>query len=34
MKNVLKIFKRDLKNIFTNWVALIIVLAIIILPSL
>ena len=34
MKNVLKIFKRDLKNIFTNWVALVIVLATIILPSL
>lgn len=34
MKKVLKIYKRDLKNIFTNWVALVIVLATIILPSL
>lgn len=34
MKNILKIYKRDLKNIFTNWVALVIVLAVIILPSL
>lgn len=34
MKNIFKIYKRDIKSIFTNWVALVIVLAIIILPSL
>lgn len=34
MKNVFKIYKRDIKSILTNWVALVIVLAIIILPSL
>ena len=34
MKNILKIYKRDLKNIATNWVAMVIVLALIILPSL
>ena len=34
MKNILRIYKRDLKNIATNWVAMVIVLALIILPSL
>ena len=34
MKNVIKIFKRDMKNIFTNWAATIVVLALIIIPSL
>ncbi|AYD40116.1 YhgE/Pip domain-containing protein [Clostridium fermenticellae] len=34
MKNIFRIFKRDLKNIFTNYVAIIIITALIILPSL
>lgn len=34
MKNVIKIFTRDLKNIFTNWAATIVVLALIVIPSL
>ena len=34
MKNVIKIFTRDLKNIFTNWAATIVVIALIIIPSL
>ena len=34
MKNVLKIFKRDLKKILTNWVALVVVVSLIILPAL
>ena len=34
MKNIFKIFKRDLKNIFTNWVAIVVVLAIMAIPSL
>lgn len=34
MKNIFKIHFRDLKNVFSNWVALIVVLGLIILPSL
>ena len=34
MKNVINIFKRDIKNIFTNWAATIVVIALIIIPSL
>ncbi len=34
MKNILKIFKRDIKNIFTNWVAIVVLCGLIILPSL
>ncbi|BCZ45212.1 phage infection protein [Clostridium gelidum] len=34
MKNIINIFKRDIKNIFTNWAATIVVIALIIIPSL
>lgn len=34
MKNALKIYKKDLKNIVTNWVALVVMIALVILPSL
>ncbi|MBX7405756.1 YhgE/Pip domain-containing protein [Clostridium chauvoei] len=34
MKNIFKIFKRDLKSIVTNWVALIIILGLMLLPAL
>ena len=34
MKNIINIFKRDMKNIFTNWAAIIVVIALIIIPSL
>lgn len=34
MKNVFKIYKRDIKKIVTNWVALVVVIGLIILPSL
>ena len=34
MKNIFKIFKRDLKNIFTNWVAIVVVIALMFIPSL
>lgn len=34
MKNIFKIYKRDLKNLFTNYVAIIIILGLAILPSL
>ncbi|MGN2370848.1 YhgE/Pip family protein [Clostridium cagae] len=34
MKNIMKIFKRDIKNIFTNWVAVVVVLALMVIPSL
>ncbi|WP_160692400.1 YhgE/Pip domain-containing protein [Clostridium sp. C2-6-12] len=34
MRNVIKIFTRDLKNIFTNWAATIVVIALIVIPSL
>jgi len=34
MKNVINIFTRDIKNIFTNWAATIVVLALIVIPSL
>ena len=34
MKNIIKIFKRDIKNIFTNWAAAIVVIALMIIPSL
>lgn len=33
-KNIFKIYKRDMKNILTNYVTLIIILALIVLPSL
>ncbi|MGL5352011.1 MAG: YhgE/Pip family protein [Clostridium sp.] len=34
MKNIFRIFKRDIKSIGTNWVALVIVIGLILLPSL
>lgn len=34
MKNIFKIFKKDLKNIFTNWVAIVVVVALMAIPSL
>ena len=34
MKNALRIFTRDLKKVLTNWVALVVVIALIILPAL
>ncbi|WP_024613596.1 YhgE/Pip domain-containing protein [Clostridium sp. Ade.TY] len=34
MENIFKIFKRDIKNIFTNWVAIVVLCGLIILPSL
>ncbi|EHI97967.1 YhgE/Pip N-terminal domain protein [Clostridium sp. DL-VIII] len=34
MKNVVKIFIRDIKNIFTNWAASVVVIALMIIPSL
>lgn len=34
MKNVLRIFINDIKNIFTNWAATIVVIALIVIPSL
>ncbi|RII34682.1 YhgE/Pip domain-containing protein [Clostridium chromiireducens] len=34
MKNIIKIFKRDIKNIFTNWIATVVVVALMIIPSL
>ena len=34
MKNIIRIFKRDIKNIFTNWVATVVVIALMIIPSL
>lgn len=34
MKNIFKIYKKDLVKIFTNWVALVVVIGLIILPSL
>ena len=34
MKNVIQIFIRDMKNIFTNWAATIVVIALIVIPSL
>ena len=34
MKNAIRIFKRDMKNIFTNVVAAIIVVGLMIIPSL
>lgn len=34
MKNIFRIFKRDMKNIFTNWVATVVVIALMIIPSL
>ncbi len=33
MKNIINVFKRDLKKIFTNWVAIIILCGLIILPA-
>ena len=34
MKNVINIFTRDIKNIFTNWAATIVIIAITVIPSL
>lgn len=34
MKNIIKIFIRDIKNIFTNWVATVVVIVLMIIPSL
>lgn len=34
IKNSFKVYKRDLKNIFKNWVAVVIILGLMILPSL
>jgi YhgE/Pip-like protein len=34
MKNIIKIFKRDMRNIFTNWAAIVVLLALIVIPSL
>ena len=34
MKNIFKIYRRDLQNIITNWVAIVVVLGLMILPSL
>ena len=34
MKNAFRIYKRDMTKIFTNWVALIMILVIVIIPSL
>lgn len=34
MKNIFRIFSRDIKSIATNWVALVIIVGLIILPSL
>ena len=34
MRNILKIFKRDIKKVVTNWVAIVVLLGLIILPSL
>lgn len=34
MKNIVKIFKRDIKNIFTNWIATVVVIVLMIIPSL
>lgn len=34
LKNIFRIYKRDMKNILTNYVTLIIILALIVLPSL
>ena len=34
MKNIIRIFKKDIRNIFTNWVATVVVIALMIIPSL
>ncbi|AQR99376.1 ABC-2 family transporter protein [Clostridium saccharobutylicum] len=34
MNNAIRIFKKDLKNIFTNWIAIVVVLMLMIIPSL
>ena len=34
MRNILKIFKRDIKKVVTNWVSIVVLLGLIILPSL
>ena len=34
MKNIFKIFKRDMKNIFTNSMAIILAVGVALLPSL
>ncbi|AJD26443.1 YhgE/Pip domain-containing protein [Clostridium botulinum] len=34
MKNIFKIYKRDLQNIITNWIAIVVMLGLMILPSL
>nr|WP_207731415.1 YhgE/Pip domain-containing protein [Clostridium botulinum] len=34
VKNIFKIYKRDLQNIITNWIAIVVMLGLMILPSL
>lgn len=34
MKNIMRIFARDIKNIFTNWIAILMVFVLMIIPSL
>lgn len=34
MKNIFRIFSKDIKSITTNWVALVIIVGLMILPSL
>lgn len=34
MKNIIKIIRKDFKNIVTNWIALVVVLGLIVIPSL
>ncbi|NFG25388.1 YhgE/Pip domain-containing protein [Clostridium botulinum] len=34
MKNIIKIFKRDIRNIFKNWVAVMIIFGLMVIPSL
>lgn len=34
MKNIFKVYRRDLQNIITNWVAIVVMLGLMILPSL
>ena len=34
MKNIIRIFKTDVKNIFTNWAAALVVVVLMVIPSL
>ena len=34
MKNIFKVYRRDLQNIITNWIAIVVMLGLMILPSL